>query len=166
MNKDCKYYKLSNKVSRKQFYEIVEIELNSGFIPYTESMIAECILYMDNFVCSYNDEIIGFITVEPFDELYDESNYIVNISVYPDYRGNNIAKKLIRFACNYYLENKLIKNKQITLDVELNNKALKLYELIGFERLNVPSRNGKDNIVMGQDAKVIVDKIDEILENK
>ena len=101
-----------------------------------------------------------------YDELYDESNYIVNISVYPDYRGNNIAKKLIRFACNYYLENKLIKNKQITLDVELNNKALKLYELIGFERSNVPSRNGKTNIVMGQDASLLIKKIDELLGEK
>lgn len=161
-----KYLKLDNKVTRKQFYEIVEIEMNSGFIPYTESMIAECIIYLDNFVCLCDDVIIGFITVEPFDELYDESNYIVNLSVRPDFRGNNIAKELIRYACKFYLNNELIKNKQITLDVDLDNKALNLYKLIGFNELDILSRNGKTNIVMGQDASLIIKKIDELLGEK
>lgn len=163
---DYKIVKLPNKVTQKQFYEIVDIELNSGFIPYTESMIAECIIYLDNFVCVYEDTIIGFVTVEPFDKLYDESNYIVNISVHPDYRGRNISKDLIRHMCLYYLNNSNIPNKYITLDVELDNKALRLYEKIGFVKLEILSRNGNSNIVMGQDASVLVDNINKILSDK
>lgn len=161
------FTKLNKRVNVKEFYEIVDIEMNSGFIPYTESMILECIKYMDNFIVKDIDKdlIVGFITIEENDYLYNNSNYIVNISVLPEYRRNGLAKGLILFACKYY-QNMNSENIQLTLDVNLDNKAIELYKKIGFEKLEMLSRNGKTDIVMGADINKLIFNISKLVDFK
>lgn len=74
------------------------------------------------------NELIGFIHIEQHYEVID----IINIVVNPQYRRKSIATKLI----NYIVDN--FECDQIILEVrEDNTPAIKLYEKLGFKRINV-----------------------------
>lgn len=78
------------------------------------------------FVVTHDGRVVGKA------HIFKESDRarITDIGVFPDYRGQGIARALIKYCINHGL----INNKpKITLDVEATNtSALKLYESLGF----------------------------------
>lgn len=76
----------------------------------------------------YENNLVGFIHIEQHYEVID----IINIVVDLPYRRKQIATKLINYIVNNF------ESDQILLEVRAdNNPAIKLYEKIGFKKINV-----------------------------
>ena len=67
------------------------------------------------------EKIIGFISYIKFDNMIS----LLNASVLPEYQGKGIGSKLI----NQFKE----EAKELRLDVNEKNQAMKLYEKLGFK---------------------------------
>ncbi len=139
------------------FAQIVEIERNSETEPYSSEMLAQCIKDMDNFVCSDHGRIVGFITIRSSFRYFYNSLYIVNIQVLHSYRGRGIAKRLMYQAYQYYKQGH--SGKLVFLDVAKTNKALDLYTKIGFQVMDLPSKNGSTDVVMAMPLSLLGENV-------
>lgn len=133
-------------LTQKQFAQIVEIEANSGLEPYTPEMLLDCIENLDTFACYEGDRVVGFITMQSRGRYFGGSLYVVNLNVAKAYRGQGIAQKLMYAVYEYYIHD--YPDKLVSLDVTKNNKAMELYKKVGFQVVDMPSRNGDTDVVM------------------
>lgn len=87
--------------------------------------------YMDIYVAGIQKKVVGFIIF--YDYAWDRGRraYIEDIGVLKEYRGQGIAGSLIKKA-EHVLKKKGV--SKMILDVNLESKALKLYEKIGYKK--------------------------------
>lgn len=98
------------------------------------STVSKCFVYLKN------DEVVGFILIDMFDDRAE----IIDVAVSLLYRNKKIGDKLIKYVVE------LCKNNgcdNITLEVKVNNKpAIKLYENNDFKVVSIRKKyysNGK-----------------------
>ncbi len=101
-----------------------------------------------------NGKPLGYIGVW---RVIDEA-HITTLAVHPDYRGQNIATRLLLKQIEMCMEHEI---KYLTLEVRPTNiGAIKLYEKFGFNSLGVRKKyyqdNGEDALIMW--TKNILDK--------
>ena len=96
--------------------------------------VSKCFVYVEN------DEVVGFILID----MFDDRSEIIDIAVSVLYRNKKIGDKLIKYVVE------LCKNNgcdNITLEVRVNNKpAIKLYENNDFKVVSIRKKyysNGK-----------------------
>lgn len=101
---------------------------------FSLSTVSKCFVYIEN------DEVVGFILIDMFDDRAE----IIDIAVSLLYRNKKIGDKLIKYVVE------LCKNNgcdNITLEVKVNNKpAIKLYENNDFKVVSIRKKyysNGK-----------------------
>lgn len=158
-----KIHKLKiDQLTRKQFEQIVSIEENCGLEPYSREMLLDCIANLDTYACLDGDTVAGFITILPYSQRMGGGVYIVNLNVAKPYRRQGLAQKLIVTACGAYKESHT--GYFVTLDVSKSNtSARKLYEKLGFEVTEIPSRNGDTDVVMVAKLDVLIREDKELL---
>ena len=128
--------------------EVYEIEKKSFKDPWVKSQFLRYSMESDNSMsCIYSlkSKIVGYLMAEAIrDEIH-----IHNVVVEKHHRNNNIAKKMI-----YHLISqgkKHYKNK-ICLEVNSSNIfALKLYDYLGFKKIEIKKgyyQDGIDTILM------------------
>ncbi len=142
-----------------QFAQLCDLEENCGLEPYSPQMIMECIVSMDTFACMQGGRILGFITGIPDGTYLGRSVYIVNINVGAPYRRRGIGKRLLLHLCRFYLSD--YAHLPVTLDVARNNPARNLYECFGFQKTEIPSRNGPTDIVMKTTLLDLVQRLEK-----
>ena len=148
---DIRRIRLSD-ITKEQFEEIVDLELNCGLEPFTPEMLAIDIDCEYTYACFDDGHIAGFITVSDEEGYFSEDLFIFNINVGERWRRRGLASKLIREAL-------LIHEgcRTMSLDVTLTNeKALNLYKKLGFEPTGTPSMNGPTDIVMQIDRETLL----------
>jgi len=144
-------------ITRNQFEQIMTIEENCGFDPYTPEMMVNCITNMVTYACLDGRNVAGFITVNPRDRYLDGSLYISNLNVAKSYHRQGIAQKLILCACADCCG--ADEEKMVTLDVSLDNlPALGLYRKLGFRTIELASRNGSNDVVMAVVLKELINR--------
>lgn len=98
-----------------------------------------------NFVCKQDNEIVGYLLGCPnfLDEKPDEI-ILMSIAVSEEHRNKGIAKNLIKLFL------KEVGKKRCILQVRESNKAIKLYESLGFKSEGIHQKYYKDeeNAVM------------------
>jgi ribosomal protein S18 acetylase RimI-like enzyme len=123
------------KISNEEFQQIVKIEKSNGEDAYSEDVLKEIFIddiKDDNFVCRYNNQIVGYISYNPLSKRRNGSVYIINLVVDPQFRRQGIAQKLIYETAMYYLNKG--EPKIMSLQVDKNNyPAINLYKKMGFE---------------------------------
>ena len=135
------------KLTEAQFGQMIEIERHTnGIEPYTLDMLRDCVEHLANFVCLEGDAVRGFLTMNVSSRYYPKSLYVVNIGVHPDCRRQGIAQELLHQASQFYLAE--FGDKQISLDVMKTNRAMALYQKLGFQLTDIPSKNGDTDVVM------------------
>ena len=100
-------------------------------------------------VIEINNSIIGFIT---YSIIYDRAE-IIDIIIKEEFRNKGYAKKLIEEVI-VELNNNQCKN--ITLEVNEKNPAVKFYKKIGFEIVSIRKGyyNGQDGYLMEKKLEV------------
>lgn len=98
------------------------------------STVSKCFVYIEN------DEVVGFILIDMFDDRAE----IIDIAVSLLYRNKKIGDKLIKYVVELCRNNGC---DNITLEVKVNNKpAIKLYENNDFKVVSIRKKyysNGK-----------------------
>lgn len=150
-------------LSKEQFDQMVDIEANCGLEPYSPEGLMECIVELDTFACFDGDKVVGFVTIQSNSYYLGGSLYIVNINVARAYRGCGIAKRMLYTVFEYYTYDHA--DKMITLDVEKTNKAMELYRKIGFQVVDMPSRNGDTDLVMAMPLRILGENLRCYSEN-
>ena len=100
-------------------------------------------------VLEINNSIIGFIT---YSIIYDRAE-IIDIIIKEEFRNKGYAKKLIE---EVIVELKNNQCKNITLEVNEKNPAVKFYKKIGFEIVSIRKGyyNGQDGYLMEKKLEV------------
>ena len=100
-------------------------------------------------VLEINNSIIGFIT---YSIIYDRAE-IIDIIIKEEFRNKGYAKKLIE---EVFVELKNNQCKNITLEVNEKNPAVKFYKKIGFEIVSIRKGyyNGQDGYLMEKKLEV------------
>ena len=135
MKENLKYERLDKKyVTEEQFRQIMDVENSTGS-GYSEDVMR--IMWLEdeknsNFVCKEEDKIVAIISFNPLSKRRNGSIYMVNLTVYPEYRRLGIAQQLIYTASKYYEDrsNELPMSLQVDKD---NIPAINLYKKVGFE---------------------------------
>lgn len=133
-------------LSQTQFRQIAEIEENCGLEPYPPGILVDCIENLDTFACFEDNRVVGFLTVQSRSRYLDGSLYIVNLNVDSAFRGQVIAKGLMYALWEYHIRDH--GDKLVSLDVAKTNQAMELYKKVGFQIMDMPSRNGDTDVVM------------------
>jgi ribosomal protein S18 acetylase RimI-like enzyme len=87
--------------------------------------------YMDIYVAGIQKKVVGFIIFYDYPWDRGRRGYIEDIGVLKEYRGHGIAGGLFKKA------EQVMKKKgvsKVLLDVNLESKALRLYEKIGYKK--------------------------------
>jgi ribosomal protein S18 acetylase RimI-like enzyme len=124
-------YKI-NSASKNQILEHLQY-CNNQFVPRLDSRIS-ILEYSSKiesnaiiFEAWYDQKLIGMIAMYVNDV---NNGYITNVSVYSEFNGKGIAKKLFQNLLNYN-DTRNIKNIELEVN-ELNTNAINLYSKIGF----------------------------------
>lgn len=135
-------------VTASQLAQMHAMECAKTDIPYSREILLDCVENLDTFVCLEEDEILGFLTMNPRSKKYlGGSIYVVNLLVGAAYRQKGIAKHLFYAAYQYYAPNQ--NGRMVTLDVRNGNTpALALYRKTGFQPVDVQTQNDGEYIVM------------------
>lgn len=157
-----KFQKVDERISIDNFKEIINIEQNCGLEPYSMEMLWYSIINLDTFACYDEQKIVAFITTTINSRYFNDNLYIVNINVKQEYQRRGIATKLIYEVCQYY--DKILTNSLVTLDVMKDNLAMELYLKLGFEKTDIISKNGTDNIVMMVSFDKLRDNLNKIIK--
>ena len=126
---------------------VIELEKNVLNTTLGEAMLEDCIYnpYKRAYVYTIFDEIVGYISTM-FDG-YDVE--ILNFCVYKSYQNKKIGRELLNYALSYFYSKNAI---SAFLEVrESNLKAIHIYELFGFKKINVRKNyysNNENAIVM------------------
>ena len=86
----------------------------------------------DNFICYDENQIVGYISLNPKSKRRNRSAYIISLVVLPSHRRQGIAKNLICYAARYYKE----KEEPLLMSLHVNKDnypAINLYKKVGFE---------------------------------
>lgn len=150
-----------HSITSESLSQMAEIERGNEIEPYSEEMLLRCIKDMDNFVCCDHDRIVGFVTIHSCSRYFRDSLYIVNIQVLRPYWGRGIAKRLMYQAYQYYRQD--YADKLVFLDVTKTNKAMMLYEKIGFQVMDLPSKNGSTDVVMAMPLSLLGESIEKFI---
>ena len=129
--------------------ELVELERICFSTPWSRNMLAE---ELDNACSAFlvaedaNGKVVGYAGLQV---VLDEG-YIANIAVFPEYRRQGIAGKLLQVFMNFAEANRLA---FLTLEVRASNQAaISLYENRGFlevgRRKNYYEHPKEDAIIM------------------
>ena len=129
--------------------EIAELERICFSTPWSRNMLAE---ELDNACSAFlvaedaNGKVVGYAGLQV---VLDEG-YIANIAVFPEYRRQGIAGKLLQVFMNFAEANRLA---FLTLEVRASNQAaISLYENRGFlevgRRKNYYEHPKEDAIIM------------------
>jgi ribosomal-protein-alanine N-acetyltransferase len=126
----------------KDIPAVVEIEKLSFSFPKPESIFREdehkYLVAKDQ--DKDKDQVVGYIGIE---KILDET-HIINMAVHPDYRGQEIGKRLMQHVLNdedvFFLEVRVS-----------NDKAKSIYEKYGFKVIHTR----KDYYADGEDAFVM-----------
>ncbi|MBI5399315.1 ribosomal protein S18-alanine N-acetyltransferase [Candidatus Saganbacteria bacterium] len=117
---------------------VAEIERLSFNFPKPEAIFRED--EHKYLVARDGDKIVGYIGVE---KVLDET-HIINMAVHPDYRGQDIGKRLMQHVLN--------DEDVFFLEVRVSNeKAKNIYEKYGFRAINMRQSYYAD----GEDAYVM-----------
>jgi len=137
MKEFLRYERIDRKdITEEQFKQVLKVERSEGEENcYSEEVMREIFIEDqkdDNFVCSYRDEIVAYISYNPKSQRRKGSIYIINLVVSPEHRKKGIAQNLIYTACKYYQSkgNCLPMSLQVDKD---NIPAINLYKKVGFE---------------------------------
>ena len=150
------------KLTEAQFGQMIEIERHTnGIESYTPDMLRDCVEHLTNFVCLEGENIRGFLTMNISSRYYPQSLYVVNLGVHPEFRRQGIAQKLLYQASRFYLED--FSDKQISLDVMKTNRAMALYQKLGFQLTDIPSKNGDTDVVMAMPLAQLYRNLSEIM---
>ena len=91
--------------------------------------------------------LAGFITTHYSSRYLNGSVYIINLNVRRSARRKGIATALLSHICQHYYPRH--SKRMVSLDVGKSNvKALALYKKLGFRETDIPSQNGKTDVVM------------------
>lgn len=135
--------------------QLISLEERCGLEPYTKEMLEDCIAYMDTYAAMEGEQILGFITLQPYTRYAGGGLYITNLNVAPEYRRQGLGRKLIFNACCRYLDSH--RGKNVVLDVaKTNTAAIGLYRRLGFQETDIPSRNGNTDMVMEQSLRALL----------
>ena len=125
-------------MKEKDIAAVVEIERLSFNFPKPESIFRED--EHKYLVARDEDKIVGYIGIE---KVLDET-HIINMAVHPDYRGQNVGKRLMQHVLN--------DEDVFFLEVRISNEAAKaIYEKYGFKILYTRKgyyADGEDAYVM------------------
>lgn len=106
------------------YVNVLGREISSNYI-LNLSPVSKCFVYEED------EEIVGFILID----LFDDRAEVIDIAVSLLYRNKKIGDKLLKHIIE------ICKNKgceNITLEVKVNNKpAIKLYKNNGFKILSI-----------------------------
>jgi len=90
------------------------------------------------FIAKENEHIVGAIVLNKTGmKSYQSENLLVYLAVHKDYRNKGIGSKLIKEAVNYC-------NGNITLQVQKESSAIKLFEKNGFTSQKIQMTLRKD----------------------
>ncbi len=105
---------------------IAELEKKSFSKPWSEKSIRESFKNTScHFYTAKDDVLAGYIGIS----IAADEGYILNIAVFPEYRGKGIGKALVKFLIEKY-KNEL---SFLTLEVRPSNSAaVNLYSSFGF----------------------------------
>ena len=129
------YRKLDRKdVTEELFDQIMAVENSTGS-GYDEEIMREIWLTKDNndnFVCMDGQKIVAHISYNPKSKRRNGSIFMVNLTVFPEYRKRGIAQNLIYTATNYYIDNGYTLLTSVSVDKD-NIPAVNLYQKVGFK---------------------------------
>lgn len=151
----------AENLTRAQFDQMIQMELDSGLEPYPPEMLTECLARMDTFGCFDGARLVGFITVSVTRLYFGGSIYIVNLNVARAYRRQGIAKRLMYTV--YESCGRRFADRMVSLDVQKTNPAVELYRAVGFRIADIASRNGDTDIVMAMPMEDFGRRLAEIL---
>ena len=134
-------------LTRRLFFQLVEIEANCGLEPYPPQLLMECIEYADTYACMDDEVVAGFITVQPDSRYQGGCIYIVNINVEKHFRRMGVARRMILDVCGRYAATHA--GQTVMLDVTRTNQpAWNLYHSLGFRETDLPCGNGPSDAVL------------------
>lgn len=144
-----RFYMLDGESMREDWFSsMIRMEEECGLEPYTPGMLCECILTMNTIAAiDEKDELVGFITLTVSDVYTENGLYIVNINVDKAHRRQGIGESLLTLGETWYKEKggKGVASLDVT---KTNFPAVRLYEKMGYERTDIPSENGLEDMVM------------------
>ncbi len=142
-------------LTRRLFFQLVEIEANCGLPAYPPELLMECIEFADTYACMDDEIVAGFITVQPDSRYQGGCVYIVNVNVEKHFRRMGVARRLILDACGRYAATHA--EEMVMLDVtRTNTPAWNLYHSLGFRETNLPSGNGPTDAVLAIPLKELL----------
>ena len=142
-------------LTQSQFNQLFLLEQDCGLDPYPPEVLLECVADLETYACFDGDKMLGFITVHYSSRYFGGSLYIVNLNVRRSARRQGVATALMHHICKAYISRH--RTKLVCLDVgKSNHKAVSLYEKLGFQRTDTPSRNGKTDVVMAVPLRTLL----------
>lgn len=134
-------------LTQAQFDQLFLLEQDCGLDPYPPEVLIACVADLETFACFQGDTMLGFITVHYSSRYFGGSVYIVNLNVRRSHRRKGLATALLHHICQMYVPHH--RKRLVSLDVaKANRKALALYQKLGFQITDTPSRNGDTDVVM------------------
>ena len=134
-------------LTQPQFDQLFLLEQDCGLDPYPPEVLLACVTDLETFACFDGEKMLGFITVHYSSRYLNGSVYIVNLNVRRSARRQGIATALLHHICRGYAPRH--SKRMVSLDVgKANVKAVSLYRKLGFAVTDIPSRNGKSDVVM------------------
>ena len=134
-------------LTQNQFDQMFLLEQDCGLDPYPPEVLLECVADYETFGCFAGEKLLGFITTHYSSRYLNGSVYIINLNVRRSARRQGIATALLHHICQYHHSHH--SRRMVSLDVgKTNKKALSLYQKLGFAVTDIPSRNGKTDVVM------------------
>lgn len=137
-----------------------ELELRCGLEPYSRDMLRCCVETMENLGAFDGDQLVGFLTMGWTNAYCGGSLYLVNRNVEPEYRGRDLAKKLLYGKLRE--RNPFFPGKLVSLDVTRSNRVRSLYQKLGFRKIDTPSRNGPEVVVMAAGVNHVLECLDTL----
>lgn len=160
-----------SEITDELFSQIVAVEQSDGGDCYTEEQLREIWindLKDDNFVCMLDDKIIAHLSFNPKSKRRNDSIYMINLMVMPNYRRRGIAQNLICTATNYYKE-KAPLEKIMSLSVDKDNiPAVSLYKKVGYIIQNPICEIDEDDeqYIMDTTLQTLSDRLNDLLRNE
>ena len=146
-------------LTAEQFRQMVHLELHCGLEPYSPTMLHVCITTMDTYGAFLGEELAGFVTLHRGGRYIPGGVYVVNLNVGQPFRGQGMAKRLLYAAGRALSAHR--EEDWISLDVSRANRAMELYEKLGFQVLPIPSANGPTDVVMAMPLEKLLRSLEE-----
>ncbi len=136
------------RMRRSDLDAVMHIERESYPTPWVRRMVDTELSRPEGIclVALVAEEVVGYILVAPLVDVW----HILNVTVHPLHRGRRIGEALVRAAMRLGDRRS---NIGYTLEVRVSNdRAIRLYERLGFARHGIRPRYYSDN---GEDAAIM-----------